>query len=75
MDAGDAEPSTPNLNDSTLLSRSLPVRANTTLQVFYLQLRYWLAHQELETIEQVGTELGSECCLFLEQKSWPRVAS
>lgn len=26
--------------------------------IFCLQLRHWLAHQELETIEQVGNELG-----------------
>ena len=35
-------------------------------KVFCLQLRHWLLHDELRTIEQIGEELGSEWSHSLE---------
>ncbi len=64
MDTGDAEFGNLSQRRSIhgFFCLDCPAPANLFPQVFCLQLRYWLTHQELETIEQVGEELGGQWC-------------
>lgn len=63
MDKGGTEPGMPNIIHKFLTAVIFLLLI--LLQVFCLQLRHWLSHQELITIDQVGNAMGGKHAIFL----------